>query len=421
VLVTLVLVALTVLSVALLLWQYAAARRFSLHRRGAGHAFTPAVTILKPLKGRDEHTAACLRSWLTQRYAGPVQILFGVADENDPACELVAGLLREFPQLDAELVITAEPLGPNAKVGNLIQLARRAKHDVWCVSDADVFVPEDFLTHIVAPLSDPDVGLANCFYQLATPANLPMRWEAIAVNADFWSQVLQSNTIQPQRFALGAVMVTRRENMERIGGFESLLDYLADDYQLGHGIAATGARIELAPVVVECRDKPMNFRDVWKHQLRWARTIRASQPAPYFFSILSNVTLWALLLMLFGVAREVPVLGMTDSGALYFPWWRDGAADAARFSIETGYNAALLLGLAAILLRMIVASALAVRLTRDKSYRDLCWLVPVKDVLQAGLWLAAFAGNTVEWGGKRFRLTRGGKLVPLEAAASRAF
>src|ERR1035437_635368 len=115
-----------------------------------------------------------------------------------------------------------------------------------------------------------------------------MQWEAIAINADFWSQVLQSRSLKPLDFALGAVMATRRRQLEEIGGFAPLVDCLADDYQLGNRIARRGHPIALSPVVVECWSAPMGWAAVWKHQLRWARTIRVCQPAPYFFSLLSN-------------------------------------------------------------------------------------------------------------------------------------
>lgn len=123
----------------------------------------------------------------------------------------------------------------------------------------------------------------------------------------------------------------------------------------------------------------MSFRAVWAHQLRWARTIRVSQPVPYFFSILSNVTLWALLLMAFAIQWQVVALALE-----------------------------------AVLLRITLGTALMVRLTRRKSDRALWWLLPVKDLLQCGIWLGAFVGNSVEWAGQRFRLTRAGKLVPVE-------
>lgn len=405
-LVTVILSALALISFGLLLWQFVAALRFPLHRRVTDDSFAPAVTILKPLKNFDEHTSDCLRSWLKQNYRGPVQMLFGVQEEDDGVCYIVRKLLEEFPHLDAELVITPELPGPNAKVSNLVQLARRAKHEIICVSDADVRVPEEFFANAVAPLRDSGVGLVNCFYQLANPTTLAMRWEAIAVNADFWSQVLQSNTLKPQDFALCAAMITRRDALAKIGGFESLLDYLADDYQLGHKIAATGARIELSPIVVECWDKPMSVRDVWKHQLRWARTIRASQPVPYFFSILSNTAFWSALLALFGNLSSFPLVPdpilygslsarMQNSLALiYVPW-------------------VLVIFLGVLVARVLIAGALQRRLTQKAGAIRYWWLVPAKDFLGATVWAVAFLGNTVEWRGKKFRLASGGKLVPL--------
>jgi ceramide glucosyltransferase len=207
-----------------------------------------------------------------------------------------------------------------------------------------------------------------------------MRCEAVAINADFWSQVLQSASLKPLDFALGAVMLTRRNLLEEIGGFGALADCLADDYQLGHRIAKKGHRIALCPVVVECWDAPMNWGDVWKHQLRWARTIRVCQPVPYFFSILSNATLWPLLWLL-----ASPALSKT----LYAP----------------------LVALALLLMRIIIAQSLQRRFSPAHDNLAPPWLVPVKDLLQAAVWLGAFLGNTVEWRGQKMHLRRDGTLI----------
>jgi ceramide glucosyltransferase len=405
VLVTVVFAALTLIGLGLLLWQFIAAWRFPLHRLVVAPSFFPPVTILKPLKDCDEHTSGCLRSWFMQSYPGPVQILLGVADENDRVCGIVRDLLKAFPNIDAELVITADLLGPNAKVSTLVQLMRRAKHEFICVSDADVRVPKDFLANAVAPLRTAEVGLVNCFYQLANPTTFAMRWEAIAINADFWSQVLQSNTLKPQDFALGAVMMTRRANLEKIGGFESLLEFLADDYQLGHRIARTGKRIELSPVVVECVEEAMEFGRVWKHQLRWARTIRACQPFPYFLSILGNVTLWATGLALFGDLGRLPPDSVMYADRA--PNWMH-ALEIFQFS-----NAACI-AFVVIVVRVVIAAALQIRLTRQRGILGYWWCVPIKDLFNATIWAASFLGNSIEWGGRKFRLTRGGRLVEME-------
>jgi ceramide glucosyltransferase len=393
----LILAALALLSLALLLWQWLAGRRFPLHKRIADSGFAPPISILKPLKGCDDTSADSLRSWFNQNYSGPVQFLFGVADAGDPVCEIARRLITENPNRDAQLVICENLDGANAKVAKLVQLEKLAKHDLILVSDADVRVPPDFLANFVAPLRDAKVGLVNCFYRLANPVTDAMQWEAVAINADFWSQVLQSQTLKPLDFALGAVMLARREAIAKIGGFKSLSDCLADDYQLGRRIAEQNYRIALCPIVVECWHAPMNWREVWRHQLRWARTIRVCQPMPYFFSILSNATLWPLLWLGFSLAA---------SKNICVP----------------------LVAIVCLLIRIALAKNLQRRLTGARAARTRVttvlahageppalrlapfWLVPVKDLLQTTIWFGAFAGNTVEWRGRRMRLKRDGTL-----------
>jgi len=404
--------ALAVVSFLSTLWQWLAARRFPLHQRietaldastgGVAGGSVAAVSLLKPLKGTDEFAESCLRSWFTQAYAGEIQILFGVAISDDPACAVVKKLLAEFPQRDAQLVICPERLGANAKVSKLAQLETLAKHEIIVVSDADVRVPPDLLANLVATLGEEGragsplpaapahgdsgahgvtrpthatVGLANCFYRFANPTTPAMQWEAIAVNADFWSQVLQGATFRKLDFALGAVMATRRGQLAEIGGFRALADCLADDYQLGNHVARRGYRIEICPVVVECWSRPMGWREVWRHQLRWARTIRVCQPLPYGFSIVSNATLWALL--------------WAATGG---PWAVTGAAVFW-------------------LARLLAADDLQWRLIPSHTRFCNFWLVPVKDLLQAALWVGAFAGNHIEWRGERYRLRRDGTLT----------
>ncbi len=336
--------------------------------------------MLKPLKGSDETTAASLQSWFNQNYAGPVQILFGVADANDPVCKTVGELIEKNPGGDTRLVICDESIGTNGKMSTLVQLERSAKYELILISDADVRVPPDFLANMVAPLRDDTIALVNCFYRLANPVTTAMRWEAIAINADFWSQVLQAASFKPLDFALGAAIAVRRKALAEIGGFSSLTNCLADDYQLGHRIAEKGHRIALCPVVVECWDAPMNQRDVWHHQLRWARTIRACQPLPYFFSILANATFWPLLWLM---------ISLTSTAALCIS----------------------LTAVACWLIRICLAQNLQSRLTPERKLVSPFWLVPAKDLLQVALWFGAFIGNTVEWRGQRMKIRRDGTLI----------
>lgn len=396
-LVVAILAVLSLLSLTIALWQWLAARRFPLHQKIARPDFSPPITLLKPLKGCDETTGASLESWLSQNYSGKLQILFGVACADDPVCKLVRSLIATHPDCDAQLVVCEKLEGVNAKVAKLVELERLAKYDFLLVSDADVRVPSDFLANAVAPLEDQRVGLVNSFYRLANPATRAMQWEAIAINADFWSQVLQAQTLKPLDFALGAVMLVRRPALAYIGGFKALADCLADDYQLGNRLARNGHRIVLCPVVVECWDAPADWTAVWKHQLRWARTIRVSQPMPYFFSILSNAGFWAILWLALELSN-MTVRTIASTGA-------HGGATVVALPVG------LLGSLACLAVRLILAHDLQRRFTPGGGLVSPFWLVPVKDVLQAAIWLGAFLGNTVEWRGRRMKLRPDGTLV----------
>lgn len=392
--------ALALLSLALTLWQWLAARRFPLHQRAADSSFAPAVTLLKPLKGRDATTADSLLSWFNQKYAGPVQILFGVADTNDPVCGIVREFIERNPGHDIQLVICSESFGTNGKMATLSQLERSAKYELILVSDADVRVPPDFLAQEVALLRDDKTALVNCFYRLANPVTAAMRWEAVAVNADFWSQVLQAASLKPLDFALGAAILIRRKALAEIGGFKSLAHCLADDYQLGHRIAEKGHRLALCPIVVECWDSPMSWRDVWHHQLRWARTIRVCQPLPYFFSILANATFWPLLWLF----STLPGLSVKSGQITDYGFFQTSG-------IGIGIPCGMFVAIALILIRVCLAQNLQRRFTPERKLVSPFWLVPVKDLLQVALWLGAFLGNTVEWRGQRMKLRGDGTLI----------
>jgi ceramide glucosyltransferase len=371
--------ALVFISLALLVWQFVVAMRFPLHKRIPNPTFAPPISILKPLKGLDSEARACLESWMIQKYGGRVQILFGVHSPDDPVCEVVRELIAAHPQVEAELVICPKMLGPNAKVSTLVQLQRLAKYEVIAISDADVRVPEDFLTQTILPLQNQNVGLVNCFYQLVHPSNFAMRCETFMVNGDFWGRVLQARSLRRLNFALGAAMLTTQTRLREIGAFESLVEYLADDYYLGNRIAGKGAGILISPVVVESWSAPMTAKEVWDHQLRWARTIRVCQPAPYFFSILNEFTFWGVCWVLSYPPMMFENLRLLAVG---------------------------------ILARIIIALSIEDKMTRSFGWSTMA-VALFCDLVRPIIWALSFLGSTVVWRGRKFRVLRGGKLMPL--------
>jgi len=369
--------ALALCSVGVNVWQFIVACLTPVHRRPVSASHTPGVTILKPLKGREGRSRQCLRSWFTLRYPGPIQLLFGVKDANDPVLEIIRELKVEFPELDARCVVCPESLGPNAKVSTLIQLEPLIEHSLVVVSDADVQVPYDYLTSATWWFREADMGLVSNLYCLANPSTFAMYWEATVVNSDFWSQVMQARQLGRVKFALGAAMMVRLEMLQRIGGFASIVEYLADDYQLGRRIAQLPARVEISPLVVECWEGRGGWGYIWGHQLRWARTIRVCQPISYFFSIITAVSLWALLWLFLG----------------------DGSP---------------LLVAPILILRVIMATIQSYRLKSYKcTYNPVLigLMAPLKDILSTVIWLLAFSRGKVNWRGRKFRVGANGRMV----------
>jgi len=380
-----VLACLAFLGAILMVWQWLAAWRFPLQQRSPpSPAPFPSISVLKPVTGADPGTAEALASWLQQAYPGPIEILFGVASPNDPAFPLIQQLLRRHPVAQARLVLCPDHSSLNRKVDKLIHLAQEASGQIVVVSDADVFAPADLLAQAVPLLRDPQTGLVHCLYRVADAPTLATRWEAFIVNVDFWSQVLQNKSFRPIDYALGAVMMFRRIDLDALGGFRSLAGVLADDNRLGRLIVERGLRTHLCPIVVDCRAAPMDWVSTWRHQLRWAITIRVCQPGSYFLSILANGTIWPLL-------------------------WAIAAPSGNTVTIATGL----------ILLRILQALALESRFTGRPPDWAAIGLAPLKDILQVGLWSTAFLRSHVVWRDAHFRVSRDGRLhsIPVSGVA----
>ena len=368
------------LGLALLLagWQWIEGVLFPLHRRIRRRSQAPGATILIPLHGVTRYTEVCLESWLVQNYPGPLQILFLIEDPQDPAAAVVEKLLRKYPTLHAELLPCPQAQGTNRKVAKLAAAEKRIAHDYIVVSDADVRVPPDLLANLIPALSESGIGLACCLYRLAHAHGMAMQCEAVAINSDFWTSVLQARRFGGLRFALGAVMALRRSVLERIGGFQAVADVLADDYWLGRKVYEAGERVELCPIVVNLCHDPQGWREVWSREVRWARTIRTCQPIGYFLSLLNNVTLWTLV------------------------WWAT-ASHPYRWLIAAGCLAA----------RLILAMDNQRRLLQGWRHIRWFWMPWLKDLIQVLWWILAFTGRTVRWGGRRYRIGPKGQLIPL--------
>ncbi|HKV77144.1 MAG TPA: glycosyltransferase, partial [Candidatus Sulfotelmatobacter sp.] len=208
----------------------------------------PPISILKPLKGIDPEIYESFRSHCLQNYP-EYEIIFGVSDPADPAVASVQRLRQEFPDRAIQLVLCPNILGPNVKVSNLEQMVRTARHEYLIVNDSDIRVEPDYLQRIVAPLADEHVGMVTCLYRGVAAPTLGSQLEALGISTDFTAGVLAAQFIEGGlSFGLGSTLAFRRQNLNLIGGFRSIVEFLADDYELGHRIASLGLKIVLSDV-----------------------------------------------------------------------------------------------------------------------------------------------------------------------------
>jgi len=336
------------------------------------HALPP-ISILKPLKGTDPQMYESFRSHCLQDYP-EFEIIFGVTDPNDPAIESVTKLQREFPNRRIQLVVSPKILGANVKVSNLAQMLAEARHDYLIVNDSDIRVEPDYLGRVTAPLANSRVGMVTCLYRGVAGATLASRLEALGISTDFCASVLAARQVEGGiRFGLGSTLAFRRSELEKIGGFISFVDYLADDYELGRRIAGLGLSVKLSEVVVETYLPSYTLRDFFAHQLRWARGVRDARMGGYFGLVFTFGLMWALL-------------ASVGSGGAFW------ASCALAVTLVLRFAVALLVG------RMVL---------EDRRVVKNAWLIPLRDLLAVVVWIASLGGHTVTWRGDRFRLKDG--------------
>jgi ceramide glucosyltransferase len=336
------------------------------------------VSILKPLKGTDPEMYESFRSHCLQDYPD-YELIFGVNHPTDPAVELVERLKREFPERSIRLILCEPRPGANRKVVNLAQMLQTARYQIVLVNDSDIRVASDYLRSVTAPLSHPEIGLVTCLYRGIANRSLGSKFESLGISTDFAAGVLVAKTLEGIRFGLGSTLCFRRPDLESIGGFEPLADYLADDYQLGARLAQQGFKVELSPLVVDTFLPEYSTRQFFDHQLRWARTVRDSR-------------FWGYVGLGFTFGLPWALLALALSNGAVWAWGLLAAAFVAR---------------------VLVASVVGQTILQDRQIGSFLYLLPLRDIVAFFVWIASFAGHTIHWRGDVFQL-RDGKLVRAE-------
>jgi ceramide glucosyltransferase len=350
---------------------------FLVRRFAARHRPCPAnarpVSVLKPLCGEDSGLFDNLSSFCRQDYP-TWQIVFGVQDENDPAIAVVQRLAAAFPDADLALVVERGRSEGNLKVANLQNMLPAARHELIVIADSDMRVAPDYLALVTAPLADPALGLVTCLYRGLPAGGFWSQLACLHVNHGFLPQALVAEALGAGAGCFGATLALRRDTLDAIGGLAAIADALADDHALGAAVRRIGRTVVLSPYIVDNIIAEPNFRALFRHELRWARTIRSLAPAGFMASVVTQPTILALAAVALGA---LPILAPAMLAA----------------SI-----------LSRVAMVRIVDRALGLAPTPLS-------LVALRDLLSFAVFVASFFIRTVAWRDHTFRIGRKGRLI----------
>ncbi len=349
-----------------------AVRRFAARPRPE-RANSEAVSVLKPLCGEDPGLYENLRSICCQRYPR-WQVVFGVQDPQDPAIAVVRRLIAEFPEADLSLVVNGFRHGGNLKVANLQNMLPAARHDLILIADSDMRVDASYLAAVTAPLSDPTVGLVTCLYRGLASGGPWSELAASHINHGFLPQAIVAQALGAGAGCFGATLALRRATLEAVGGLAAIADELADDHALGTAVRAKGLKVVLSSYIVDNIIAEPSLGALFRHELRWARTIRMIAPLGFIGSVITQPLVLGALAAGLGVPA-VPALAVL------------GAALVSR-SI------------------MVMTIDRELRLAPTP-----LWRMPARDMLSFAVFVASFFTRRVAWRDRIFRIGRNGRVM----------
>ena len=385
----------TITSTIFLLMVIAAAFRYrDLARKAKTFAHSvpdsslPAVTVLKPVHGMEPRLAENLEGFFRQDYPD-FEIIFGAREADNAALQIAEQLRRRYPQVKSRIVLSGPPTWPNAKVFSLDRMIEASSNDYFVISDSDVQVSRDFLRNVIPPLLDPTAGLVTCPYRGIPSADLWSTLEALGMSVEMPSGVMVADMMEGMRFAMGAVMATRRDALGRIGGIAATADYYSDDFVLGNEVWAAGYKVILSHHIVGHVLVPRTFRQTFGDQLRWMKSTRYSRPKGHVGSGLT-------------FAMPFGVLGLISAAAL-------GQPGLGLWLLATAF-----------LNRLVQSVAVGWVVIGDSRALRYCWLYPLRDLLGFLTWMASFTSRTFFWRGETYRFGNGGKIIPQHRPAENA-
>jgi ceramide glucosyltransferase len=346
-----------------------------------GSAFTPPVSILKPVRGVDHQAYENFASFCRLDYP-EYEIVFAVSDAGDPVIPIIERLRTDFSECSIRLITNVARTGTSDKVNNLCELVQIAKYDLLVMSDSDVRVEPDYLKQVIAPFADREVGAVTALYRSLSAGNLASNLDALGMYMDSAPAALVAKKIEGRlRFAFGWTMATSKKHLAEIGGWEMMGDYHSEDFELGKRIAQCGHRVAMMAKPVSMVFPKDSIKEYFRHELRWSIALKSARPSGYWGLLFTQGLPWALV----GAAVGLSIGSIPIAAAYLFAY---------------------------LILRVALTWLTGMWGLGDRQLSKILWLVPVRDAISFIVWATGFFSEKVIWRGLEYRL-RKGQLIPI--------
>jgi ceramide glucosyltransferase len=344
------------------------AARFGRRGRDEAEALPP-VTLLVPLRGAEPLLEENLRAFALQDYP-ELQLVLGVARADDPALPIARRVAAALPDRRIDIDVGEVACARNPKLANVLSMMRLVRHPTLILADSDTRVGAGYVRAVTAPLQTPEIGAVTCLFAGVPDATFASKLGAMFMNEQFIPSALVDRLFGPLRHCFGPTNAVRAAVLQSIGGFEALAPHLADDFMLGHRIAARGLRVVISKYVIRTMVCEANLAALWEHELRWHRTIRGLQPLGYAGMFLTFPVPLALLSFVLARRRRRAAAVLA-------------AAIAGRVALQR-----------------VAARALGVPPAP-------LWLIPARDVFGLSVWARGLTGHNVRWRGSPLHMATG--------------
>jgi ceramide glucosyltransferase len=341
----------------------------------------PGISVLKPLCGADDDLAANIASFAGLPYAGEYEVLLGVRSPGDPAWSVAEEAVRRWPGR-MRLVRQEREVGLNPKVNQLVGMTRAARHDLLVISDSNIRVPDSYLGDIAAHLSRPGVACVTHPIGGQGHRSLGALLDNLHLASTIATGMVAAHRLARRELVVGKSMAMWRQDLELLGGFESVANVLAEDHALGNRIREElGRKVAVSSLPVWNIAVEKSVGHFFRRYLRWSIIHRTAIRFPTYLaeSLLNPIPL--------------AMIG---------------------FALRPTSGAAVTLVACAVLKPTLDAVAFS-RLRREMFSWQAFGVVWVKDLLLFLTWVHGLFARTVVWRGNRLRVRSGSQLVPLVA------